>query len=657
MTSNFILDLGTTDRNIVGGKAASLGVLANLGIGVPRGFVITSSALAELLRSLALPQPAAPPPAATSPPTNSIATVRRYAEHLQVLIQKAPLPDQLSEEIKAAFAKLNSRRVAVRSSAMAEDSSELSLAGQFDSVLDCGQEDLFSAIRECWASYFSERALRSRFYDLESRTPRMAVIVQEMIAAKLGGVAFSLHPVSGARDVVFVEALPDTPSAVTAGSVTPHQVVLDKRNFSVNWINSPLSELLPNHKLRELGELVIRVEEAFACPVDVEWVQDRSGALHVLQARPITALDFREASGLALVLARSDWVPYLTRPFNILTVSLVHRWYSGVRIRDLFGSQMNQLLALEHPLGTVRQYRSRREMELLESRLRSMMTEQPAVCLELLHEGKAANIEAAQLLAAGRSLTLEHAVDVLERNALLATILPYFIHSLHNPEKSDDVSLLPLVLELRKESFYPVIMTDVIMPLARERLRQIGYEPNAADVITLTELLNGRGDVIPQRLSARSEGQLFAYYASYEQEDILFGASFDGVIRRLEGLEENQESLVGQVAFPGRATGTVKIIRSVEDLTRAGITDGDIHVSVNCNPRLIDSTARVAAIVTDEGGITCHGAIISREKRIPCIVGTGVATELLRDGDYVEVDAYFGLVRIIRRRNSLERQP
>jgi phosphohistidine swiveling domain-containing protein len=102
----------------------------------------------------------------------------------------------------------------------------------------------------------------------------------------------------------------------------------------------------------------------------------------------------------------------------------------------------------------------------------------------------------------------------------------------------------------------------------------------------------------------------------------------------------------GRTAQMGKAVGQVKVIRLKSDTVK--ITQGDILVTEMTNPDYVPYMKIAGAIVTDEGGATCHAAIVSRELKIPCIVGTKIATKVLKDGDLVEVNADSGVVRIIK---------
>jgi len=105
--------------------------------------------------------------------------------------------------------------------------------------------------------------------------------------------------------------------------------------------------------------------------------------------------------------------------------------------------------------------------------------------------------------------------------------------------------------------------------------------------------------------------------------------------------------LKGFSASPGQARGKVKVVMNREQLNK--ITPGDILVSPMTTPAYMPAMTKAAAFVTDEGGIICHAAIVSREMKKPCIVGTKNATKILRGDDLVELDANNGIVNIIER--------
>ena len=114
-----------------------------------------------------------------------------------------------------------------------------------------------------------------------------------------------------------------------------------------------------------------------------------------------------------------------------------------------------------------------------------------------------------------------------------------------------------------------------------------------------------------------------------------------------EAEPEFEGEIVGTVAFRGVARGKATIHLGWINTTE--VPEGNILIAGMTNPQMVPYIRSASAIVTDEGGLTCHAAIIAREMKIPCVVGTKVATRVIKDGDLVEVDAEKGVVRIIRK--------
>jgi phosphohistidine swiveling domain-containing protein len=106
------------------------------------------------------------------------------------------------------------------------------------------------------------------------------------------------------------------------------------------------------------------------------------------------------------------------------------------------------------------------------------------------------------------------------------------------------------------------------------------------------------------------------------------------------------KELNGQIASPGLVKGKVKIVNEAEDMEK--MEEGDVLISHQTQPELLPAMKIAAAIVTDQGGMTCHAAIVSRELNVPCVIGTKVATNVLKDGDLGEVDAHHGIVRKVK---------
>lgn len=134
-------------------------------------------------------------------------------------------------------------------------------------------------------------------------------------------------------------------------------------------------------------------------------------------------------------------------------------------------------------------------------------------------------------------------------------------------------------------------------------------------------------------------------YYPHKKQKIYVGVQAKKLAQKIvqEKIDQKIKELHGATAFPGKAQGKARLIFSPSDITK--MQQGDILVSPATNPNVMPAIVKAGAIVTDEGGITCHAAIVSRELKIPCVIGTKIATKILKDGDRVEVDAEKGIVK------------
>jgi pyruvate, water dikinase len=285
-----------------------LATMTRLGLPVPAAFVVRASVLADLLdsagereRVLSLLARAGETGAADA------------ARSIQPLIRALRLPELLSDEIDRALEQLSCKTgVAVRSSASVEDSETASYAGQQDTYLNVKEKDAVPGrIRDCWASFFSERALfyRSRHGNLDDLG--MAVVVQRQIESERSGVMFTIDPVRRRRDQMMIEAVWGLGEAVVSGHATPDHYVVS-RDGKVKQVRVSAQEVamradesggvtqyelspeqggarvLSDAELANLADLGRRLEGHFGSPQDVEFAFDGE-QLYLLQSRPVTA--------------------------------------------------------------------------------------------------------------------------------------------------------------------------------------------------------------------------------------------------------------------------------------------------------------------------------------------------------------------------------
>ena len=295
--------LGVRDLNRGGGKAANLGELSRAGFPVPPGFVITTAAYELVVTSNDLERDIID------------ALTRGGAALVRSRFEQAMIPPQVERAILDAYRRMGDGSVAVRSSATAEDLPEAAFAGQQETFLGVsGDAALLDAVRRCWASLWSDRAVSYREQHGLAQVPvKLAVIVQRMVAADVAGVMFTANPVTGARDETIVEASAGLGEALVSGLVTPDHFVL--RNTRHRWqiverqqgrrevevrpragggveqvaAGAASRPALPDAVLLQLARMGASIAKHFGRPQDIEWAW-ADGKLYVLQSRPITAL-------------------------------------------------------------------------------------------------------------------------------------------------------------------------------------------------------------------------------------------------------------------------------------------------------------------------------------------------------------------------------
>jgi pyruvate,water dikinase len=295
-----------------GGKGANLGELITAGLDVPPGFCVTTAAyrgavveaglagvIDEALRDVRADDPGSAEAAST---------------RITMLFEDLPLPSDLTEAILAAYRALGSLAVAVRSSATTEDLPGASFAGQQATLLNVrGEDELLAAVRHCWGSLWSARAITYRQRQgFRHDQAAIAVVVQRLVTAEVSGILFTANPVTGGRDEIVINAALGLGEAIVGGLTTPDSFTLDRATLAVRErqtgrqkVETILAErgttecllgperaaqpTLTDTQLARLAEIGINVEHHFGSPQDIEWAH-ADGRFWVLQTRPITNL-------------------------------------------------------------------------------------------------------------------------------------------------------------------------------------------------------------------------------------------------------------------------------------------------------------------------------------------------------------------------------
>lgn len=166
----------------------------------------------------------------------------------------------------------------------------------------------------------------------------------------------------------------------------------------------------------------------------------------------------------------------------------------------------------------------------------------------------------------------------------------------------------------------------------------------------LGECLN-KGKCLPKEVIKKRKNGC-AFYEDADTDKIIFhyNKNFLSQVGIKAEIIKKQNEITGVIACKGLARGRVYIINTPIDINK--FKEGGIVVSTSTKPSMVPVLTKCGGIVTDEGGLSCHAAIISRELNKPCVIGTKIATKILHDGDLVEVDANKGIVKILKNANT-----
>jgi len=334
-------DLAAASLATVGGKALNLGRLAAAGFPVPRGFCLTTDAyrlavpeemdaIAARLDGIAGSGQEEAHDGGSGLPEEERNQLARSARETMAA---APVPPAVDTAVRNAYTAMGGGPVAVRSSATSEDLPFASFAGQQDSFMDVvGPGAVVQAVRNCWASLWTDRAVAYREANrISQRGVSLAVVIQRMVPASTAGVLFTANPVTGTRTQTVIDASAGPGQAVVSGAVNPDHFVLYTASGQVLQRPPDGPPVLTDAQLRELASLGNAVQKLLAAPQDVEWVIDSGGKAWLTQSRPITTLyplpeeatPARAADGQSRAYLCATLLQGLTRPITPMGLSVL----------------------------------------------------------------------------------------------------------------------------------------------------------------------------------------------------------------------------------------------------------------------------------------------------------------------------------------------
>ncbi len=681
--------LGKDNALIAGGKGASLGEMTQAGIPVPPGFVVLSQAFEQFLRETNLVEEI--DAAIDAVNHHEIHTVEKASETIKELILSREMPQDIKAEIEKNFAELGAQFVAVRSSATAEDGKDHAWAGQLESYLNTTEIDLLEKVKHCWASLFTPRAIFYRFEKgLHNTKISVAVVVQKMVESEVSGIAFSVHPVTEDYNQLIIEAGFGLGEAIVSGQITPDSYVVEKdprRIIDINvaeqakglyriadagngqvekggseWRDlgeKGKAQVLTEAQILELSEIIMTIEKHYGFPCDIEWAYE-AGKFYIVQSRPITTLSTQVAvseqkllkldysnyqqlfSGNSMSFLMSDLFIQYYKHLDGLTTFAHNKWTSWLpkkRIEKtlqegvgLFGNKEN----FEEFKKEITGYYDS-AFKVFESILcnEEISREDCVLFLKKMTENF-------KHYSKTEFFYVDEAFKVSKENDVIKESLKDF-EEIKNGSR----------LKVNKMFFQPDSYRKQFMTKIGVQFNLTKDEVSAYGTNDLLALCDG------QRLSEQMvQERLKSYLMQGDAGSVgyLYGDISEKIIDDFFSQSTNDSGnvLKGIVAHSGKAKGRATVIKYGDNMFQRlpeiikHMPEGSILVTDTTSPELFMACKKASAIITNQGGMMSHAAIVSRELDIPCIVGMGIATDRIKDGDIVEVDADLGVVTILK---------
>ncbi|MDO8558104.1 MAG: PEP/pyruvate-binding domain-containing protein [bacterium] len=645
--------LSKLDVSLAGGKGASLGEMTQAGILVPPGFVVLASVFdrfcAETDLGIEIDS------ILHKVDHKRINTVEDASENIKALILNAKMPGDIASAIKKEFKKLDAIYVAVRSSATAEDSASAAWAGQLESYLNTTEKDLLQNVQKCWASLFTPRAIFYRFEKgLHGSHISVAVVVQKMVQSEVSGIAFSVHPVTEDRNQLIIEAGFGLGEAIVSGQITPDSYVVEKeprriidKNIAVqtraivrtktktDWIDIPESkgaqQALSDKEILQLTALILRIEEHYGFPCDIEWAREK-GKFYIVQSRPITTLKSTRGA--------KQYKKTYTRENCLIAIQIWEKQQCEL-LKEKLDSVVPFSVFDAHE-GVVGIYYDEKIFDIWGELISNKANSDPAFVPEIMKwYGKHLDkLEA--IWKRGRVLSVQELADLFDLAswAWVGLSISYFLPSLTNVSKKSQ----NLGMALRERSADFLELTDHTIQNTLH-----GLYPDLGDLVKYLAIEEVKENALPsvETLQERQRHYIYFGFRLYTNKNVHEFVRENAIVIEEEKVPMGATEFAGQTAMGGKAQGRVRILRKKSEIPF--LQKGEILATAMTTPDYLPAMRNAVAFITDEGGITCHAAIVARELGKPCIIGTKIATQVLKDGDLVEVDANHGIVKILKR--------
>lgn len=349
-----------------------------------------------------------------------------------------------------------------------------------------------------------------------------------------------------------------------------------------------------------------------------------------------------------------DWIPHIERKSNNFYISIFYKAYGKIMEQETGFRFTKELCWYKDGFATT--YRSNKEMNAVVIHFLKIIKENNPKLQEWVKKGQQYQKKEEKLIRKflDKKINIRKdytkIINEMEHIFLYLTVIPWYVlyameQGMSEEEQRRYAEIRQKFQAFRKKTrraLQPVI--EEIWKAAARITKRTDFRDYAyCTTNEIKQIFEKQKDV--EGISKRKNG-CFWYYDEREKAIFLYDPEIKEKLNIAENKVEQQTEVHGRVAFAGKAKGRVCIMNAAEDMEK--FQEGDIIVSINTNPTLMPVLEKCQAIVTNDGGLICHAAIIARELKKPCIIGTKIATKVFKDGDLVEVDAEKGVVRRIK---------
>jgi len=615
--------LARPDR--VGEKARNLAILAAGGLSVPEGWVLVSDAFASFKRLNGLSTVIAHE--LSTYDRRSYASACTCADRLRALILGAQMPATIEAELAQVFDRLGCDCVAVRSSSLLEDRRYRSGAGLLHTMLNVGRSALNRSVLEVWASVYSPQILWRQH---AAEDVPCALIIQVMINAEVAGVAFSLDPIT--RSDIVIEAHRGAGDEDERGN--------ERRRRRIRVQRDKLSsvDLMSTKKISvfaQVAKVITKAERILGHSIDMEWAA-LDDSLYVLQGRPIieTSTDCTDRVRAAnyILLWRTTYCRLLS------SIYLESGYYEGDFIAVQHGAE-HALFAcrvLDERTRSKALYYLWSDFDIYRTSVHSALERFDEIFRRTngpLESEADAQIIFQQCIDVSMEIWRwyffleEHCADWLLRECL---------NGLVDSAHIDLLARLKFDMRTRLDQIphmlaFSLTTIETSRSLPSGSLMSLSWRE-------VRRLIRGSKIECPADLALEIRGRFSRWRP-------VRGPTAQQLWKRLTyaTLHDTPPVLTGEVASRGWHAGNVVVLHGIHGealhTLMANLRPGDVLVAGSTGPEVLRACRIAGAIVTDEGGVLSHASLIARELNVPTVIATRVATQVLRTGMWVEVDA------------------